>query len=171
MLLRNADDADLIEILDIYNEAIINTTAVYTYEPQTFEYQYHWLREKQENGYPVLVVEDRGRVLGFATYGPFRPKPAYKYTAEHSVYVHKDYRGSGVGKLLMHEIIALAETNGYATLIGAIDATNQGSIALHQTLGFVQSGMLRKVGYKFGNWLDLVYYQLDLAGPLQPTEG
>lgn len=170
-MLRKAKESDLPEILDIYNDAIINTTAVYSYEPQTLESRLDWFRNKQENGYPILVIEDGGQVRGFATYGPFRAWPAYKYSIEHSVYVHKDYRGKGAGKLLMHEIINLAEINGYATLIAGIDATNQASIALHQTLGFSHSGTIRRAGYKFGQWLNLAFYQLDLRGPLEPTEG
>ena len=170
-MLRKAKESDLLEILDIYNDAIVNTTAVYSYEPQTLENRLDWFRNKQENGYPILVIEDGGHIRGFATYGSFRPWPAYQYTIEHSIYVHKDYRGKGAGKFLMREIINLAETNGYATLIAGIDATNQASIALHQTLGFSYSGTIRRAGYKFGQWLDLAFYQLDLSGPPEPTEG
>ncbi|MEI7026967.1 GNAT family N-acetyltransferase [Paenibacillus sp. y28] len=170
-MLRQAEESDLPEILEIYNEAIIHSTAVYTYEPQTLENRLHWFRDKQENGYPILVIEEAGHVMGFATYGPFRAWPAYKYTVEHSVYVHKDYRGRGAGKLLMLEIISLAEKNGYATLIAGIDASNHESIALHQKLDFTCSGTIRRAGYKFGKWLDLTFYQLDLTGPSEPTEG
>ena len=170
-MLRKAEESDLLGILDIYNDAIINTTAVYSYEPQTLEDRLEWFRSKQANGYPILVIEDGGHIKGFATYGPFRPWPAYKYTIEHSVYVHKDYRGKGAGKLLMCEIINLAEANGYATLIAGIDATNQASIALHKTLGFSYSGTIRRAGYKFGQWLDLAFYQLDLNGRFEITEG
>lgn len=167
-MIRKAAESDLPEILDIYNEVILQTTAVYSYEAVTLENRLLWFREKQENGYPVLVIEDGGRVMGFAAYGPFRPWPAYQYTIEHSVYVHKEYRGRGAGELLMRELIKLAESNGYATLIGGIDSDNQGSIALHQKLGFVHSGTIRRAGYKFGNWLDLAFYQLDLTGPSNP---
>lgn len=170
-MLRKAEEGDLPEILDIYNDAIINTTAVYSYEPQTLEDRLDWFRMKQENGYPILVMEDGGHIRGFATYGPFRPWPAYQYSIEHSVYVHKDYRGKGAAKLLMHEIINLAEMNGYATLIAGIDSTNQASISLHQRLGFSHSGTIRRAGYKFGKWLDLAFYQLDLSGPTEPIEG
>ncbi|MDP4095395.1 GNAT family N-acetyltransferase [Paenibacillus sp. P96] len=169
-MLRKAKESHLPEILDIYNDAIMNTTAVYTYKPQTLENRMRWFHDKQENGFPVIVLEDGGQAMGFATYGPFRPWPAYKYTAEHSVYVHKDYRRRGAGKLLIQEIIKLAEANGYATLIAGVDAANEGSIVLHKKLGFTHSGTIRKAGYKFGNWLDLAFYQLDLDGPQQPTE-
>jgi len=168
-MIRIAAESDLPEILEIYNEAILQTTAVYSYEAVTLENRLLWFREKQEKGYPVIVIEDGGRVMGFAAYGPFRPWPAYQYTIEHSVYVHKEYRGRGAGELLMRELIQLAEANGYATLIGGIDSANQGSIALHQKLGFVHSGTIRRAGYKFGKWLDLAFYQLDLTGPSNPA--
>lgn len=170
-MLRRAEESDLPEILEIYNDAIIHTTAVYAYEPQSLENRLDWFRDKQEHGYPILVVEDGGHVRGFATYGPFRTWPAYQYSIEHSVYVHKDYRGKGAGKLLLREIINLAETNGYATLIAGIDAANDASIGLHRSLGFTYSGTIRRAGYKFGKWLDLTFYQLDLSGPSEPAEG
>ncbi|WEG14570.1 GNAT family N-acetyltransferase [Pullulanibacillus sp. KACC 23026] len=170
-MLRDATESDVPEILEIYNDAIIHTTAVYTYEPETLENRLDWFRDRRENSYPVVVLEDGGKIRGFATYGAFRPKPAYKYSIEHSVYVHKEYRGKGAGKLLMREVIKRAEASGYATLIAAIDATNQESIALHQKLGFYHSGTIRRAGFKFGKWLDLAYYQLDLVGPVEPIEG
>ncbi|MCD1257995.1 N-acetyltransferase family protein [Paenibacillus athensensis] len=169
-MLRRAEEADLRAILDIYNEAILQTTAVYHYEAQTPEARLQWFRDKRETGYPVLVAEVEGRIAGFAAYGPFRPWPAYKYTIEHSVYVHRDFRGRGVGKALLQELIRLAEESGYATLIAGIDATNAASIALHRKLGFTPSGTIRRAGFKFGQWLDLAFYQLDLAGPAQPTD-
>ena len=85
-MLRRAKEADLPEILEIYNDAIIHTTAVYAYEPQSLENRLDWFRDKQEHGYPILVVADGGYVRGFATYGPFRAWPAYQYSIEHSVY-------------------------------------------------------------------------------------
>jgi len=163
-MIRKAEEADMVHILDIYNEAIVNTTASYAYEPQTLEDQLSWFHNKQRDGYPILVFEDNGNVEGFATYGPFRTWSAYKYTIEHSVYIHKNCRGKGAGKLLMQEIIKLAEMNGYATLVAGIDGANKASITFHQKLGFTYSGTIHKAGYKFGQWLDLVFYQLDLPG-------
>lgn len=170
-MLRRAEEADLPEILEIYNDAILHTTAVYAYKPQSLEDRFDWFRDKQEQGYPILVVEDGGRVRGFATYGPFRAWPAYQYSIEHSVYVHRDDRGKGLGRILLHELINLAEANGYATLVAGIDSANEVSIALHRSLGFTYSGSIRRAGYKFGKWLDLAFYQLDLSGPPEPTEG
>jgi phosphinothricin acetyltransferase len=171
MRLRQAEEADVPAILDIYNEAIVNTTAVYHYEPQTLDNRLQWFSDKRESGWPVIVLEERGRVAGFATYGPFRAWPAYKYTIEHSVYVHRDCRGRGFGEALLRELIRLAEASGYATFVAGIDATNESSIELHRKLGFAYSGTVRRAGFKFGRWLDLVFYQLDLAGPEYPTDG
>ncbi|KIL37876.1 phosphinothricin acetyltransferase [Gordoniibacillus kamchatkensis] len=171
MELRLAQETDLPDILDIYNDAIVNTTAVYHYEPQTLDNRRQWYLDKRQSGHPVVVLEDRGNVVGFAAYGPFRAWPAYKYTAEHSVYVHRGFRGRGAGKLLLQEIIRLAERQGVATLVAGIDAANEASIELHRKLGFTHSGTIRRAGFKFGRWLDLAFYQLDLPGPEQPTDG
>jgi phosphinothricin acetyltransferase len=143
---------------------------VYHYAPQSLESRVEWFRDKSSGGYPVIIAEEAGRVAGFATYGPFRPWPAYKYTVEHSVYVHKEHRGKGIGKRLLQEIVRLAAERGYATLVGGIDASNDDSIALHRKLGFAHAGTIRRAGYKFGRWLDLDFYELQLPGPAQPVE-
>lgn len=169
-MLREAVEADAADILDIYNDAILNTTAVYHYKPHTLEARLQWLREKAEGGYPVIVAIQGGRVAGFATYGPFRPWPAYKYTVEHSVYVHKDHRGQGLGRRLLQHIVQLAAEREYATMVAGIDASNEDSIALHAKLGFTRAGTIRKAGYKFGRWLDLAFYELELPGPQIPIE-
>src|SRR5690606_19886045 len=109
-----------------------------------------WFQTKEAAGFPVLVMEEEGRVIGFATYGPFRPWPAYKYTVEHSVYVHPAYRRRGVGRQLLQELIRIVDENGYGTLIAGIDSANRASIELHQALGFAYSGTIRRAGYKFG---------------------
>lgn len=104
------------------------------------------------------------------SYGTFRAWPAYKYTVEHSAYVHKDHRGLGLGRQIMKSLIAAAQENNVHALIGGIDTTNVGSIALHEGLGFKHVGTLPQVGYKFGRWLDLSFYQLLLDTPLNPVE-
>ncbi|HWJ79955.1 MAG TPA: GNAT family N-acetyltransferase [Niallia sp.] len=170
-MIRQMTSSDLPRVLEIYNDAIINTTAVYHYKEHTLEQRQEWYKEKTEGGYPLLVFEEEGQVLGFATYGPFRPWPAYKYSIEHSVYVHKDARKKGIGTLLLKAIIKQADEEGYQTMIGGIDSTNKGSILVHEKLGFTYSGTIKKAGYKFGKWLDLDFYQLDLKGPIHPVEG
>ncbi len=170
-MIRYATENDLEAILAIYNDAILNTTAVYTYKAKTLEDRELWFQTKQKEGYPLWVYEHDGKVVGYATYGSFRSSPAYKYTIEHSVYVHKDFRKHGFGKALLETIIKDANTKGYATIVAGIDASNTKSIHLHEKFGFVLSGIVHKAGYKFGQWLDLAFYELPLEGPKHPTEG
>lgn len=170
-MIRPATLNDLEEILSIYNDAIVNTTAVYSYHAQTIEDRKAWFEQKQADGYPVIVFEVEGHVGGFATFGPFRAWPAYKYSIEHSVYVNTDYRKQGIGRKLLQAIIDLAKAGDYKTLVAGIDAANDKSIWLHEKLGFTHSGTVRNAGYKFERWLDLAFYQLDLDGPETPQEG
>jgi len=170
-MVRPAKESDLAGILEIYNDAILNTTAVFQYQARTLEDRLEWFKEKMADGYPVLVYEDNGRIAGYATFGPFRPSSAYKYTVENSVHVHRDYRGRGIGRRLMEELIRLANEKGYATMIAGVEATNAASIALHEKLGFRLAGTVKKAGFKFGKWLDLAFYQRELDGPAAPEEG
>jgi len=159
-------------LLDIVNDTIATSTALYEYHPRTVEGMESWFRSKADGRFPVLVAhDDRDLVLGFATYGPFRSFPAYKYTVEHSVYVHRDHRGRGVGTALMQQLMARAVSQQYHTLIGVVDAGNAASVALHERLGFVRAGVVRQAGFKFGGWLDAAIYQLILPTPDAPVEG
>jgi L-amino acid N-acyltransferase len=159
-------------ILDIFNEAIANSTALYDYRPRSLESMRRWFESKATGTFPVLgAVDDTGQLLGFASYGTFRAFPAYKYTVEHSVYVQVDRRGRGVGRALMQQLIARARAQHYHVLVGGIDVGNRGSIALHEALGFLHSGTIRQAGFKFGRWLDLGFYQLVLETPLSPVDG
>ena len=159
-------------IVDILNDAIVHTTAVYDYRPRSLETMEPWFRAKASGGYPVLgAVSGSGELLGFATYGPFRARPAYKYSVEHSVYVHRDHRGQGIGTGLMRRLIATAREQQYHVMVGGIDVANSGSIALHERLGFVHAGTIRQAGFKFGRWLDLAFYQLTLPTPDEPVDG
>lgn len=169
-MIRNATRDDVTRILAIYNDAILNTTAVYDYKVHTLADRLAWYEEKLAHHHPLLVWEEEGQVCGYATYGPFRPWQAYKYTIEHSVYVDKNCRRRGIGKALLQELIHRAEQQGYATMVAGIDAANTGSIQLHEQLGFTYAGTIKKAGYKFGRWLDLAFYQLMLTGPAAPTE-
>lgn len=170
-MIRHAVENDLVKILEIYNDAILNTTAVYTYNVQTLEDRTLWFYNKNKDELPVLVFEENNIVIGFATFGSFRAWPAYKYTIEHSVYVHKGYRHHGIGSALIKEIIRIADERKFATLVAGIDAFNENSIKLHEKLGFEYSGTIKRAGYKFGKWLDLAFYQLNLSGPENPMDG
>lgn len=159
-------------ILEIFNEAILNSTALYDYKPRVSQSMVGWFDAKRAGGFPVIGVEDSdGALLGFGSYGTFRAWPAYKYTVEHSVYVHQDHRGRGLGRVVMQELIAAARQNDLHAMMGGIDATNTGSIVLHERLGFKHVGTLPQVGFKFGRWLDLAFYQLLLDTPAHPIDG
>jgi len=158
-------------ILDILNEAIAHSTALYEYQPRTLESMRGWFAEKTAGRFPVIGAEEDGVLLGFATYGTFRARAAYKYTVEHSVYVHHAHRGRGLGTALMRELIAAARAQQYHVLVGGIDIANRVSVALHEHLGFTHAGTVRESAFKFGAWLDLGFYQLILDTPLKPVDG
>src|SRR5687767_9788977 len=131
-----------------------------------------WFDAKAKGRFPVIGIEnDGGELMGFGSYGTFRAWPAYKYSVEHSVYVDKRFRGKGLGKRLLQEVIVAAERQGYHILVGVIDAENAVSIGLHERLGFKHCGTIRQAGFKFGRWLDVAFYQLILATPAVPNDG
>ncbi|QSX36836.1 GNAT family N-acetyltransferase [Shewanella sedimentimangrovi] len=157
-------------ILAIFNDAIAHSTALYEYQPRDMARIQAWFEAKQAADYPVIgAVTTEGELMGFASYGPFRGFPVNKYSVEHSVYIHPQHRGKGLGLALMRELIAAAQAQQLHVLVGAIDAGNQASIALHQKLGFEHAGTVKQVGFKFGRWLDLALYQLILPTPEQPS--
>ena len=159
-------------ILDIFNEAIETSTALYDYQPRPLASMEAWFGNKTKGNFPVLGFEDEaGTLLAFGSFGTFRAWPAYKYSVEHSVYVHKDHRGKGLGVQVMQALVNAARERDVHALIGGIDATNAGSIALHERLGFRHVGTLPQVGFKFGRWLDLAFYQLLLETPMNPVDG
>ena len=147
-------------ILDLFNEAIVHSTALYDYQPRPPESMVDWFRTKEANGFPVIGAEDdSGQLAGFATYGIFRPGAGYTVTAEHSIYIHKDFRGQGLGHELMRRLIETAARKGVHSLVGVLDAGNTASIALHEKLGFTLAGTLKEAGFKFDRWLDVRFYQ------------
>lgn len=168
--IRPATEKDIPEMLSIYNDIILNTTAVYDYKPHTLEMRQAWYKTKQEQGFPVFVAEYEGAVAGFSSIGPFRAWAAYKYSVENSVYVAAEKRGMGIGKLLIPPLIEAAKQLQMHTIIAGIDASNDVSIWLHKRFGFEETAHFKQVGYKFGRWLDLKFLQLMLSTPEQPTE-
>lgn len=159
-------------ILDIFNEAILTSTALYDYQPRSLASMQSWFAAKDVGHFPVVGLENEaGQLLAFGSYGSFRAWPAYKYSVEHSVYVHKDHRGQGLGVQIMQALIATARQRDVHAMVGGIDATNAQSIALHECLGFKHVGTLPQVGFKFRRWLDLAFYQLLLETPLNPVDG
>lgn len=151
-------------ILAIFNHAILHTTALYEYRPRTLPEIKRWFDAKARADFPVIGLTDsNGLLLGFASYGSFRPQAAFLHSVEHSIYVQPDYQGRGLGKILLQAVIEAATRQHYRILIGAIDSSNHASIALHQQLAFQHSGTLHQVAYKFERWLDLAFYQRLLA--------
>ncbi|WP_293760712.1 GNAT family N-acetyltransferase [uncultured Aquitalea sp.] len=165
MQIRDARLEDLAVILDIYNEVIATTTAVYNDDPLNPGEFAVWFQDRLEAGYPVLVAEDGdGRILGFSSFGDFRPRPGFRFTVEHSVHLAPEARGKGIGKALVSALFPRAQALGKHTMIGAVDAANEASIRFHEKLGFIRVGTLPQVGFKFDRWLDLVYMQKFIEG-------
>ena len=162
-MIRDATEQDLPAIRAIYNDAVLNTTAIWNEQPVDLANRQAWFAARAQQGYPILVAENAaGEVVGYASFGDWRPFEGFRHTVEHSVYVRADRRGAGVGKALMGELIARARGLGKHVMVAGIEAGNAGSIALHKQLGFAEVGLMRQVGTKFGAWLDLAFLQLQL---------
>ncbi|MDJ1485045.1 N-acetyltransferase family protein [Cytophagaceae bacterium YF14B1] len=162
LTIRDATSDDVPAILSIINHAIAHTTAVYDYQPRSLEVQQAWFDKKQVDNMPVLVADYQGKIIGFGSYGIFRPWEGYRFSVEHSIYVSEESRGKGVGKMLLEVLIDRARKQGFHTMIAGIDAENVVSCELHRKLGFQETGRLKEVGYKFDKWLDLAFMQLYL---------
>lgn len=159
MIIRDACNADVAGIAEIYNHAVRYTTAVWNETVVDVANRQRWLKDKQSAGYPVLVAVDRDVVLGYATYGQFRPFDGYRHTVEDSIYVHPASQGRGVGSALLGELIARADRDGMHVMVAAIEARNTASIGLHSRHGFTHVGRLPEVGFKHDSWLDLIVMQ------------
>ncbi|MDE3077797.1 MAG: N-acetyltransferase [Chloroflexota bacterium] len=164
MRVRPATRADLPAITNIYNDAVLTTTATYDYEPRTSDAQARWFEEHERESYPVFVaVDDVERVVGWSSLSAYHRRPGYRFTAEDSVYVAEDERGKGVGTLLIPPLIEAAQQLRLRAIIASIDASSEASLRLHRRFGFEQVGHFRQVGYKFDRWLDVIYLERLLA--------
>jgi L-amino acid N-acyltransferase YncA len=161
LVVRAAERDDIPAVTAIYNRAVEQTTATYDWEPVSLESRLGWFEAKLAGRWPVLVATDAGgTVVGWATYGPFRPeKVGWDPTVEHSVYVAEGSRGGGVGSALLSRLIELARAAGYHTMVGVVDAANGASVAFHVRHGFTEVGLLREAGLKFGRRLDVAIVQ------------
>lgn len=168
MQIRDAKAADLEAITAIHNHAVLHTTAMWNDDTVDVADRAAWLTDRTASGFPVIVAVDETGVLGYASFGGFRPRSGYRYTVEHSVYVRDDLRGRGIGGALMRELIERARTLGLHVMVAGVDSENAGSIALHTRLGFVEVGRMPQVGTKFGRWLDLTFLQLVLDNRATP---
>ncbi|WP_422403733.1 GNAT family N-acetyltransferase [Pseudomonas sp. GZD-209] len=160
--LRDALAEDLPGILDIYNDAVRNTTAIWNETPVDLANRQAWFEARAQQGYPILVAVDETGVLGYASFGDWRPFEGFRHTVEHSVYIRDDQRGKGLGPILMAALIERARACDKHVMVAAIESGNAASIRLHQRLGFAITGQMAQVGVKFGRWLDLTFMQLNL---------
>jgi L-amino acid N-acyltransferase len=166
MLIRDAAPEDLPQILEIYNDVVATSTAIYADRPATLEDRVQWFEARKARGYPVLVAVEDERVLGFSTFGDWRGAwSSYRHTVEHSVHVAAQSRGAGIGGRLLETLFAPAVAMNMHVMIGAIDAANEGSLRFHERLGFQRVAHFKEVGHKFGRWLDLVFVQRFLDAP------
>jgi L-amino acid N-acyltransferase YncA len=155
--LATRDDAEA--LCGIYNPYVTNSTVTFDMVPRTLEDQLQWLDE-HSGAHPALVaVDDKDVICGFASLTPYRPRPAYRTTVEDSVYVHPSVQGQGVGRLLLGEIVALAEAHGFHAVMARIVDGHEASIALHRACGFTLVGVERQVGRKLNRWLDVALMQ------------
>ena len=170
MTIRPATEQDIPAITAIYNEVVANSTAVWTEKPDTEADRLAWMRARRALGYPVLVATEGAATLGYGTFGDFRAWPGYRYSVEHSLYIHADHRGRGLGRAIIDALVAAAAALGKHLLIAGIDGGNIASIQLHRRAGFLEVARMPEAGRKFGRWLDLVFMQrvLDTPGAARP---
>jgi L-amino acid N-acyltransferase len=163
MNIRPATPNDLRPILDIYNDAVLNSTATAEYNPHTLAMRQAWYDEHQKLGLPVLVAEnDQGLVVGWSSLSQYHSRYGYRFTVEDSVYIAAEARGQGLGKQLVAPLVIRAHELKLHTIIASIDSKNEASLRLHNSLGFEQAGYIKEIIYKFDQWLDCVYLQLTL---------
>lgn len=158
-MIRNAVSSDIQRITEIYNWAVENTTASFDINPQTIEQRQEWFSH-YGGRHPLIVCETDGVVAGYASLSAYRPKEGYKDTCELSVYVDPRYHGKGIGKKLMKSVVDLGREYGYHVIMSGITAGNDVSIKMHLDMGFKLCGHMKEVGYKFGRFLDCLFYQL-----------
>ncbi|RFB79204.1 GNAT family N-acetyltransferase [Methylovirgula sp. 4M-Z18] len=159
MQIREAEERDLPAMLALYNDAILNSLAIWQYDPVDLDNRRTWLHDKRARNFPLLIAEDAQGFAGYATYGDFRPFAGYHRTVENSVYIMPERRGAGVGRALMNALLDIARERGVHMMVAAIALPNDGSVALHKAMGFDKVGLMPQVGYKKNQFLDLLLMQ------------
>jgi phosphinothricin acetyltransferase len=160
--IRDAHDADMGAVRDIYNALVPTTTVAWTEQLQTLDDRRAWFDRQQRDGFPVLVADDDGEVVGFAAYGHFHGAgvwPGYRFTVEHTIHVRESHWGGGLGRRLLTALVERAREAGLHVMVGAVDGDNAASIRFHESLGFTEVARMPEVGRKFDRWLDLVLMQ------------
>lgn len=160
---RDAKLADMPAVLAIYNHEVMNSTATYDYTPQLLEEREAAFKQRIAEGFPYFVACDAsrggGRVLGFASYGLYRPRPGWRFACEHSVYVAQSARGQGIASMLLKRLLEHARMKGFHSMVGVVDAANTASVKLHEKHGFTTFGVMKQGGFKFDRWLDVAFMQ------------
>jgi len=156
VLIRPAAVADSTAILEIYNHEVRTSLVTFDLVPRTEAEQRTWITDRSGAHAVLVAVDDDGTVAGFGALSPYRERPGYSTTVEDSIYVHRDHRGRGVGRLLLAELVDTATAHGFHALMAKIVAGHEASITLHAAAGFEVVGHEREVGRKFGKWLDVV---------------
>lgn len=160
--IRPALESDLVAINEIYNHYVLNSTCTYQEEPESLEGRRRWF-DQHGGKHPVIVaVAADGQVAGWGSLSAFRERSAFRRTVENSIYVHHEYHRRGIGSLLLEELIARARKLGHCVIIAGVDGEQIASAALHLRFGFEKVGHLKRVGFKFGRWLDVIYMELCL---------
>jgi L-amino acid N-acyltransferase YncA len=168
--IRAATEADLPAITAIYEHAVRFGTATFELDPPDLAEMTRRFRSLADGKYPYLAAELDGAVIGYAYAGPYRPRPAYRFSIENSVYFDPKAQGRGIGKVIMQELIAQSEQRGFRQMVAVIgDSTNAASIGVHRATGFRMIGTCENVGFKFGRWLDTVMMQRDLGEGARTT--
>ncbi len=158
--IRRAVRSDCLGILDIYNDAVLKTTATYDYEPRPLEHRLAWFDDHQRTGHAIFVAEAAdGKIVGWSALNRYHDRMGFRFTAENSVYVAEGSRGQGLGARLLEPLIPAAAEIGVRAILAAIDAQNTASLKLHARFGFEQVGLFKRVGFKFDRWLDVAYLE------------
>jgi phosphinothricin acetyltransferase len=163
MMIRPLQHADIEAVTEIYNEILTHSTAIFRDTPATPQERAEWWKAQCAKGYPVMVAETEGRVLGFASFGDFRSWPGYRFTVEATIHLCPDARRRGIGTVLLKELISHARRLGKHMLIAGVDADNTASLGFLAKMGFEETAHMREVGYKFGRYLDLIFLQYRLS--------
>lgn len=159
--IRTAEAKDIARITEIYNWAVLNTTASFDINPQTIEQRAEWFSHYGGN-HPLVVCEVDGYVSGYASLSEFRKKEGYRRSCELSVYIDPEYHRQGLGKKMMEHVIGMGRELGYHVIMSGITSDNEISIKMHENMGFELCGHFKEVGFKFGRYLDCLFYQLFL---------